>query len=124
MDQQKKYLGSAIRSVLAGVAIAVLMAAPMTANATVHELTAVACSGVTDRHPPGVSDNTKKNFAVPVLASGVVVLIFDDDGNFVDAVIGDSPAAKFPEGTSVFALLVKASTHPAFAHCPKAADLP
>ena len=116
MDQRKKYLDSAVRSVLAGVAIAVLMAAPMTANATVHELTAVACSGVADRHPPGISDDTKKNFAKPVLVTGVVLV--------PTLVIGSSPAAKYPAGTSVFALLVKASTHPAFKHCPKAADLP
>ena len=114
----KKSIRTALSGVLAAAAIAGFIGAPVTANATVHELAAVACSGVADRHPPGISDATKKNFAKPVLASGVVVI------SATGPVIGSSPAAKFPEGTSVFALSVQASTHPAFAHCPKAQDLP
>ena len=117
MNIRQRSIDAAL-SVLATAAITGFMGVPMTANATVHELAAVACSGVADRHPPGISDPTKKNFAKPVLASGVVVL------TLAGPVIGSSPAAKYPEGTSVFNLSVQASTHPAFAHCPKAQDLP
>ncbi len=47
--------------------------------------------------PPGISDDTKSNFAKPVQVNGVVV----PDGGPLGLEIGDSPAAKFPAGTDL-----------------------
>jgi hypothetical protein len=47
---------------------------------------------------PGVTDATEKNFAQPVLSNGVVVI------TTTGPVVTDAPAAKFPEGSSPFAL--------------------
>jgi hypothetical protein len=72
------------------------------AGAVIHEQVAAYCSGgghgaITasgELEPPGISDFTRPNFARPVVANGVVDLD--------TLTITDHPAAKFPEGTSVF----------------------
>lgn len=85
------------------------------AEAFIHEIVAAYCSGGGvgaiepggDLEPPGVSDPTKSSFAKPVLASGAVVV--------PALVIGDRPNAKYPAGTSVFAL--GDPDHPSAEHC-------
>jgi hypothetical protein len=54
--------------------------------------------------PPGITDPTEKNFAQPVLSNGVVEITASGP------VVTDDPAAKFPEGSSPFAL--PAPDHP------------
>jgi hypothetical protein len=119
MNQRKAFLGWAVRSVLAGGVIAVFMTAPMTANAFIHEIVAAYCSGG-DRgvigadgflEPPGViptGPNASGKFAQPVNAIGILDPF---------PIFGDKPAAKFPEGTSVFGLEASDSDHPSAAHC-------
>jgi hypothetical protein len=73
------------------------------ASGAIHEQVAAYCSGgghgaVAENgalEPPGITDFSKPNFAAPVAHNGVV------DLNTLT--ITDHPAAKFPQGTSVFA---------------------
>lgn len=128
MSRKKKGSRSAFGLLSTVAAIAVLTAAPVTANATIHEMVAAFCSGGSKGkidangflEPPGVSDpvNHPQSFAKPVIANGVVV------GTFPNLSIGTSPAAKWPQGTNPLTLLVSASNHPSKLHCPKAANLP
>ena len=77
---------------------AALMVAGLPAGATVHEQVGAACGGLL-LLPPGITGGSNviaDNFAKPVLSNGVVV--FTGEG---EAEIGDSPAAKFDEGTPV-----------------------
>lgn len=91
-----------------------MMASP--ASAAIHEQVAAYCSGGGHGaigangflEPPGITDFTKKNFAQPVLANGVVVIT--ESG----PVVTDHPASKFPAGSSPFAL--PAPVHPS-THC-------
>ena len=88
-------------ALLAGI-LPLLMTASQPANAAAHELSAGYCSGgdvgIIDGdgfiEPPGVNDMSKESFAAPVANSGVVEF----------PLIGDSPAAKWPEGTNIFNL--------------------
>jgi len=114
--------------------VAALMVAPMHADATIHEIVAAFCSGggkgaiSDDGHleAPGVSDPTRGNFAQPVVATQSTVTI--STGPLV-ILIGDSNAAKYPEGTTVIDLgafkflLVSESNHPA-THCTNFSNLP
>jgi hypothetical protein len=86
-------------------ALAVFTAIALPANAVVHEQVAQYCSGRAALSPPGLSDDTKSSFAKPVSSNGVVDF----------PVIGDSPAAKYPVGTNIFAL--GAPVHPSAANC-------
>ena len=96
--------------------ILVLLALSVPAFGTIHEMVAAYCSGGGHGaigedgflEPSGVSDPTKGNFAQPVLSNGVVVI--GDTG----PVVTDDPAAKFPAGSSPFAL--PAPDHPS-THC-------
>ena len=101
--------------VILAMLLAVLaLAAP--ASATIHEMVAAYCSGgghgVIDNdgflEPSGISDPAKKNFAQPVLANGVVVI------GATGPITTDRPAAKYPAGSSPFAL--PAPEHPS-THC-------
>jgi hypothetical protein len=82
------------------------------ARAAIHEQVAAYCSGgghgSIDENgflePPGITDPTEKNFAQPVLSNGVVVI------TATGPVVTDAPAAKFPAGSSPFAL--PAPDHP------------
>lgn len=86
------------------------------ARAAIHEQVATYCSGgghgAIDEdgflEPPGITDPTEKNFAQPVLSNGVVVI------TATGPVVTDDPAAKYPEGSSPFAL--PAPDHPS-THC-------
>ena len=100
------------------VAVALVLLAVAPAGAVVHEQVGAFCSGGgvgvigADGflEPPGISDQSKGNFAQPVLSNGAVVITGSGP------VIGNSPAAKFEPGTSVFALNPADSTSPA-THC-------
>lgn len=74
------------RMLVAGVAAVLLItghsAAP--AGAVVHEIYAAWCAGKGEIVPPGIADDTKKNFAKPVLAGGVVSLTSYSDGLLID----------------------------------------
>jgi hypothetical protein len=105
-----------MRRLVVVFAAMVVMVVAVPASATIHEMVAAYCSGgghgVIDDNgflaPSGVSDPTKKNFAQPVLANGVVVI------GATGPVVTDRPAAKFPAGSSPFAL--PAPEHPS-THC-------
>jgi hypothetical protein len=56
--------------VLAAALVVGVFAAP--APAVVHEIYAAWCAGKGEIEPPGISDDAKKNFARPVMASGAV----------------------------------------------------
>jgi hypothetical protein len=62
--------------------ITALVSSP--AEAVVHEIYAAWCAGKGEIEPPGLSDDTKQNFAKPVLAGGVVVLSPYLDGVLID----------------------------------------
>jgi len=99
-----------------------IVAPALPANAAIHEMVAAFCSGggvgVIDTNgflePPGVTTPGKESFRKPATASGVVV----------SGRIGDSPAAKYPEGTTVGTINTsdpfKLSTSPAAENCAAA----
>lgn len=101
--------------VLAGMVL-LLLALASPAQSAIHEQVAAYCSGgghgaINEAGflvPPGISDPTEKNFAQPVLSNGVVEI------TATGPVVTDAPAAKFPEGSSPFAL--PAPDHPS-THC-------
>ena len=67
------------------VAIAATTAvAAQPAGAVVHEIYSAWCAGKGEIEPPGLSDDTKSNFAKPVLAGGVVSLTPYLDGVLID----------------------------------------
>jgi hypothetical protein len=111
--------------ILSGI-LPLIVAPALPANAAIHEMVAAFCSGggvgVIDANgflePPGVTDRSKSNFAQPSLSSGAVVR------TPTGPVIGTSPAAKFPVGTSVLgpspslaADGPSLSDHPSAEHC-------
>jgi hypothetical protein len=56
--------------VVVGALFAGVTAQP--ASAVVHEIYAAWCAGKGEIEPPGISNDSKKNFAMPVLKSGAV----------------------------------------------------
>lgn len=101
---------------LAGTTLLLLAVPASAARAAIHEQVAAYCSGgghgAIDEdgflEPPGITDPTERNFAQPVLSNGVVEI------TATGPVVTDAPAAKFPEGSSPFAL--PAPDHPSD-HC-------
>ena len=118
-----------ILALLTGSALAALLAAPSATNATIHEIVAAYCSGggvgaIADDgflEPKGVSTPGTRNFAQPVISNGAAVIVSPPPN--LRAVIGDSPAAKFPVGTVIVDtttlefLAVSQSNHPSAEHC-------
>lgn len=104
------------RVFLAGTTLMLFAVLASPARAAIHEQVAAYCSGgghgAIDEdgflEPPGITDFTEKNFAQPVLSNGVVVI------TATGPVVTDDPAAKYPEGSSPFAL--PAPDHPS-THC-------
>lgn len=100
------------RVLLAGTTLLLFAVLASPIRAAIHEQVAAYCSGgghgAIDEdgflEPPGITDPTQKNFAQPVLSNGVVVI------TATGPVVTDAPAAKFPEGSSPFAL--PAPDHP------------
>jgi hypothetical protein len=93
--------------VVAAAMLAGIAAAP--APAVVHEIYSAWCAGKGEIEPPGISDDTKKNFAAPVLAGGVVTLTPYLDGVLIDfdfdrpqAKISPSPAGIIQIGPGLY----------------------
>ena len=63
---------------------AVTAFASQPAGAVVHEIYSAWCAGKGEIEPPGISDDTKQNFAKPVMAGGVVSLTPYLDGVLID----------------------------------------
>jgi hypothetical protein len=67
VESLKKFLALLV---VVGALVAGVVAQP--APAVVHEIYAAWCAGKGEIEPPGLSDDTKQNFAMPVLKSGAV----------------------------------------------------
>ena len=61
-------------AVAVGAAALIAGIAAQPAPGVVHEIYAAWCAGKGEIEPPGISDDTKKNFGQPVQAGGVVSL--------------------------------------------------
>ena len=103
------------------------------APAVVHEIYAAWCAGKGEIVPPGIADDTKSNFAAPVMAGGVVTLRPFMDGVLIDFDF-TKPQAKIipaPSGPPIVQIgpglylerFVIDPNFPAFANCPKLASL-
>lgn len=86
-----------IASVL--VAASIVVVTPPPANAVIHEIYAAWCAGKGEIEPPGLSDDTKKNFAQPVFAGGVVSLTPYLDGVLIDFDFAKAQAKIVPAPT-------------------------
>ncbi|MBM2822639.1 MAG: hypothetical protein HW413_1385 [Thermoleophilia bacterium] len=71
-------------AVVVGAAALIAGVAAQPAPGVVHEIYAAWCAGKGEIEPPGISDDSKKNFAAPVLAGGVVSLTPYLDGILID----------------------------------------
>ena len=126
-----------IRTHVAGVAVAVVIAIGLwtvPAHATVHEIVAQYCSGHDELAPPGITEPPdRKNFAQPVNASGVVVIVVNDATETILITFDyDHPAVKVRKAGDPFPIGVDPDTgytllldpiepdpsFPAFKHCP------
>jgi len=125
-----------LRLHLVGFAAAVALAIGLSTvpvHATVHEIVAQWCSGHDELAPPGISDDTKKNFARPLFASRVVITVVDDAAETIFITFAyDSPNVKvrssgitIPIGvdpdtgyTLLLDLIEPDPNFPAFRHCP------
>lgn len=113
MKDMRRKIGTAV---LASTVPLLLLALASPAQAAIHEQVAAYCSGggvgaIDDAgflEPPGITDPTKSNFAQPVLSNGVVEI------TATGPVVTDAPAAKYPAGSSPFAL--PTPDHPS-THC-------
>jgi hypothetical protein len=97
------------------------------APAAIHEIVAAWCSGNGALEPPGITDRDKQNFAMPVVAGGVVSLTPYLDGLLID-INFDAPQAKVvpaPTGPAIVQIgpglylerFVIDPNFPAFANC-------
>ena len=118
-----------------GVAVAAIAAIALSvvpAHATVHEIVAQWCSGQDELAPPGISNPGSKNFAQPLNAAGVVIMIVDPVAKTVLITFDyNHPAIKVkstgiripigttPEGFTLLLDLIEPDPNfPAFKHCP------
>lgn len=81
------------------VAAVLVVVTPQPSTAVVHEIYGAWCAGKGEIEPPGLSDDTKKNFARPVLAGGVVSLTPYLDGVLVDFDFDKAQAKVVPAPT-------------------------
>ena len=113
--------------VVLAAAVAAVLAQP--APAVVHEIYAAWCAGKGEIEPPGISDDTKSNFARPVMAGGVVSLTPFMDGVLIDFDF-DKPQAKIvaaPTGPPIVQIgpglylerFILDPRFPAFLNCAK-----
>lgn len=118
--------------VVAVVAIAIGLST-VPAHATVHEIVAQWCSGHDELAPPGITREGSQNFAQPLNAARVVVIVVNDDTETINITFAyDHPAVKvrstgetIPIGTDPdtgYTLLLDViepdPAFPAFQHCP------
>ena len=111
-----------VLALLIGVA-AFAGAAAQPAPAVVHEIYGAWCAGKGEIVPPGISVEDRKNFAMPVMAGGVVRLTPHLDGLLIDfdfdrpqAKISPSPAGIIQIGPGLY-LETFVLDHQAFDHC-------
>jgi hypothetical protein len=120
-------------AVLVGAAALVAGIGAQPAPAVVHEIYAAWCAGKGEIVPPGIADDTKQNFAAPVMANGVVQLTPFMDGVLIDFDF-TKPAAKIvaaPTGPPIVQIgpglylerFVLDPNFPAFQNCPKLQSL-
>ena len=113
--------------VVLAAAVAAVLAQPE--PAVVHEICAAWCAGKGEIEPPGISDDTKSNFARPVMAGGVVSLTPFMDGVLIDFDF-DKPQAKIvaaPTGPPIVQIgpglylerFILDPRFPAFLNCAK-----
>ena len=69
-------------AVLAAALVAGATSRP--APAVIHEIVAAWCNGKGELVPPGLGDGERKNFAMPVIAGGVVQVVPYLDGFLID----------------------------------------
>lgn len=120
----KKLLAAvvAVAAVFAGVAV-------QPAPGVVYEIYAAWCAGKGEIEPPGISDDTKKNFAAPVLAGGVVSLTPHLDGVLIDFNFdkAQSKIVAAPTGPAIVQIgpglylerFILDPNFPGFLHCAK-----
>ena len=77
-----KKLSLFLVTVLAAALVAGATSRP--APAVIHEMVAAWCSGKGDLEPPGLSNDERKNFAMPLFAGGVVQLTPFQGGFLID----------------------------------------
>jgi hypothetical protein len=106
---------------LAAILMVGLTAAP--APAVVHEIYSAWCAGKGEIEPPGLSDDTRKNFAMPVRAGGVVTETPYLDGILIDFDF-DRPQAKISPSAAGIVQIAPGLyfetfdlDHKAFDHC-------
>ena len=86
-----------VAAIVAVALVAGALAQP--APAVIHEIYAAWCAGKGEIEPPGISDPSKKNFAAPVMAGGVVSLTPFLDGVLIDFDFGKPQAKILPAPT-------------------------
>lgn len=122
-----------VLALVVGVAALIAGVAAQPAPGVIHEIYAAWCAGKGEIVPPGIGDDTKKNFAAPVLAGGVVSLTPHLDGVLIDFDF-DKPQAKIvaaPTGPAIIQIgpglylerFVLDPQFPAFLNCPKLESL-
>lgn len=124
-----KHLVGAMTAVVLAVA---LWSVPV--NASVHEIVAQWCSGQEELNPPGISDDTKRTFAQPLVATGVLRQTIVPDLGILVTFDYDHPAVKVqssgivlrigtaPDGTPIFLDVPEPDPDfPAFRRCPRLA---
>lgn len=117
------------------IVVAALVAglAAKPAPAVIHEIYAAWCAGKGEIVPPGLADDTKKSFAKPVLAGGVVSLTPYLDGVLIDFDF-TKPQSKIvaaPTGPPIVQIgpglylerFILDPEFPAFLNCPKLESL-
>ena len=99
-------------------------------HAVVHELVGQWCSGQGELEPPGLTRPGTKNFAKPLMATGIVQFTPTAGGLLIDFDF-DHPAIKIaptgniiqidtlPDGTPLLIEEFVLGDHPAFEHCPR-----
>lgn len=121
-----------------GAAAAVLLAVGLwsvPAHATVHEIVAQWCSGHDALNPPGISRPGSQNFAQPLNAMGIVLMVplgddvlvtfdFDHPATKVQSSGLIVPIGMTPDGATIFLDVPEPDPDfPAFQHCPALASL-
>ncbi|HJR96072.1 MAG TPA: hypothetical protein VJ807_11625 [Gaiellaceae bacterium] len=122
-----------VLAVAVGAAALIAGVAAQPAPGVVHEIYAAWCAGKGEIEPPGISDDTKKNFAAPVMAGGVVSLTPFMDGVLIDFNF-DKAQAKIvaaPTGPAIVPIgpglylerFILDPDFPGFLHCAKLESL-
>ena len=118
-----------VLAVLIGATALIAGVAAQPAPAVVHEIYAAWCAGKGEIVPPGIADDTKKNFGAPVVAGGVVSFTPFMGGTLIDFDF-DKPQAKIvpaPTGPPIVQIgpglflerFIIDPAFPAFANCAK-----